>query len=177
MSDFNTYNKFENIDNIEIKIAQYLFQNNDDIFKLLFHTTPNALDLSITFEQKQGIMPIPTGKGYDDNTRIFMFQYIDDAEERQVAQLRIYVPSISADSFVVGKGQIGFDVIVHNDIVGLNNFQTRHKRLMREVMTTLNGEAIEGLGELRFVRGNNIRLVRYNNKYSGYSFNMTQFMV
>ena len=171
------YNQFGVFNTLPISIASFLMNNNDDLFKLLLHETEDALSLSITDEEKELLMPIETGKGFTQDTRVFLNMFNDDSLEEVQAQLRIYVVQNAPHSHIVGKTIIGFDVLCHNDIVQLEEYKSRHLEMAQNVLNTLNGQEIGGLGEIRYIPGNSLKLRPFNRRFSGYTFTMTQFNV
>ena len=175
------YNKFEIFDDLPNKVVSMLLTNNDDIFKLLKYDSTDALSRNITFDEKLALMPIPTGKGYSDETRIFLTHFTDDSLELEQSQLRVYTLLNQPETHVVGKNIIGFDVLSHNDILTLDSFKNRTLQISQQILNTLNGESIVdddaggALGVIRYVSGNNLKLRSFNRRFSGYTFTMTQF--
>ena len=171
------YNQFEVFNTLPINIASFLMQNNDGLFKLLQYETEDALRLNITDEQKSLLMPTETGKGFTQDTRVFLNMFNDDSLEEVQSQIRIYIVQNAPQTHIVGKTIIGFDVLCHNDIVQLEEYKSRHIEMFQNVINTLNGQEIGGLGEIRYIPGNTMKLRAFNRRFSGYTFTMTQFNV
>ena len=174
-----TYSDFSKVTDIKSLIQNYLVQNNDSIFEVLKYDTPDAVGRGITLAEKIELLQTRTGKGFDDNTRLFLFSKIPDAETQTATEIHIHTGAIEArrGQQVVSDATIVIDIFAHVD----NNWLTsvndsRSEFLMATILRTLNGQNIGGLGEIRFIPGDKVMYRDWNTKFVGYRITMTQFV-
>lgn len=173
MATSNDYNKFEQLSQMPYNIISYLLQNNQNLWKLLNYTTSDALNQFDLTNKQKGTL-IYNGQTDSSLYRCFMSPFTDDAFTEQCAQLRIYPVTIIPENQVIGNISFAIEVMSHVKINQLSNYSTRILCMLQEVLQSLNGIKIGGIGFLNFNRmsnSNNVaRLNIYNNRsYIGYT--------
>jgi len=153
------------IDKMLPKIAEVLFEQ-EDLCKLLKYDTPNALSESITQEDIKLIF------NQDDiSCRIFYQPFNDKIMSEKRAELRIYIPYINPlYNKVMSDIDIGFDIVVHNDMWRLDDSIIRPLKILEILIEKLNGINIGNAFDLEFK--DKCRIVFYNDNFTGYTFIM-----
>lgn len=152
--DENNYNDYSAIDSATKVIVDYLFTNNEDMWKLLYYIEPNVLPLSqpnLTNIQKANMIctdPYATNNNVDKN---ILFQTeISDAFSTEIPQLRIEIGDIVPIDSYRAYMNIEFQIIVPNkqDIftAPYNSVARRSDAIFRELAKTLNGAIITDSG-------------------------------
>lgn len=173
----NEYSSWENLNMFSYNCISYLMNNNENIWKLLFYLTPDALDKpNLTMSQKRNLIY----KGQVDSSlyRIFMDGGNNDAFDQQCTILKVYPIVLIPDNKIVGTASIEFDCLSHYKVNTLNTYSLRSLTIIQELIKTLNGAEIEGLGVLSFDRkGSSYNKGLFNlsndKSYSGYSLVMS----
>lgn len=143
----NEYNKMEAIDSATKVIIDYLFANNEDLWKLLYYIEPNILPLSqpnLTNAQKRNMIctdPYATNENVDKN---ILFQTVtDEAFSTAIPQIRIEIGDIVPLDRVRAYMYIDFQIVVPNrqDIftAPYNPVARRSDAIYRELLKTFNG--------------------------------------
>lgn len=171
------YNSYTSLRNICYRIIEYLMINNEDLWKLLRYNTDDALFKdNLTMKEKASL--IYTGKGDSSNFRVFRSPYQDDLFDNECAQLRIYMESISPDNPIYGTVDINLEVVSHTKIIDLANYENRLEVMIQQLLQTLNGVYIGGIGKFVFDRDISFydlcKMNLYNNRnFYGYSLVMS----
>ena len=150
----NEYNDFKAIDTATKVIVDYLFSNNEDLWKLLYYIKPNELPLSkpnLTTKQKAAMIctdPYATNENVDKN---ILFQTVtDEAFSVAIPQIRIEIGDIIPIDRVRAYMYIDFKIVVPNKqdifVAPYNNVARRSDALFRELAKTLNGIDIPNSG-------------------------------
>ena len=160
------YIELENIDNILRNIALKLIAN-ENLCKLLKYNDSFALFEEIT-EDERYELNIQTGD--TTNTRIFYQPFNNDTITEQRSELRIYFINFKPDNLYLTKVNIGFDIVVHNDLWRLEQGKQRPTTIFKEILKSLNGQEVDGVGELVFDSTCVLRI--FNKVFTGYSFTM-----
>lgn len=172
-----TANRYSSIDNMGTIILNYLMENEEDLWKLLKYSTPDALSKpNLTLKEKRQLI----WQGTNDSTpfRVFRSPFMDDAVTEQIAQLRIYLATIIPENIQVGLIDVAFEVVCHNKIVNLSNCQSRLEIMLQRIISTLNRQEVGGLGYFSFDSELSpydlAKMNKYNNRnYFGYTLIMT----
>lgn len=143
----NVYNQFEAIDSASRVIVDFLFENNEDLWKLLFYIKPNELPLSkpkLTKKQKKEMICTDPYQVNNNVDKSILFQTVsDEAFSTAIPQLRIEVGDIVPINAYQAYANIEFQIIVPNkqDIftAPYNNVARRSDAIFRELVKTLNG--------------------------------------
>lgn len=184
--DFNT---FKNISKVPYTVVMdYLFYN-ENIWKLIYYTVdedgkPIARPLerpSLTSKQKRSLIY----NGIDDvnKYRIFLSNVpISEEVTGQVQQIRIYRDRVLPKDAFMSNATWTIELPCHNAISTIivdNIIVNRVDLLQEEILETLNGKEIGGIGTLMFSYDSPQRMsdrsdfVRFNTQFSGYVFNMS----
>ena len=175
----SSYNQYDGLQNFTLLIIQHLMLNNEDIWKLLKYDTQDALEKpNLTREEKAKLIYPGASGGDMDDYRVFRTPYLDDLTTNQQAQLRVYLESITPDTRLYGTVDVNIEVICHVKMIELNDYQNRAESIVWQVIKTLNGADVGGIGKLFFDRSGSfydlIKMNRYNNRnFYGYTITMS----
>lgn len=178
----SSYNQYDGLQNFTLLIIQHLMLNNEDIWKLLKYDTQDALEKpNLTREEKAKLIYPGASGGDMDDYRVFRTPYLDDLTTNQQAQLRVYLESITPDTRLYGTVDVNIEVICHIKMIELNDYQNRAESIVWQVIKTLNGADVGGIGKLFFDRSGSfydlIKMNRYNNRnFYGYTITMSTKM-
>ena len=178
----SSYNQYDGLQNFTLLIIQHLMLNNEDIWKLLKYDTQDALEKpNLTREEKAKLIYPGVSGGDMDDYRVFRTPYLDDLTTNQQAQLRVYLESITPDTRLYGTVDVNIEVICHVKMIELNDYQNRAESIVWQVIKTLNGADVGGIGKLFFDRSGSfydlIKMNRYNNRnFYGYTITMSTKM-
>lgn len=177
MSD-SAYNKLNKLPLMPYKIIEHLMLNNEDIWKLLKYPDSNALSKpNLTIDEKSTL--VYPGNGLDGSSyRVFMDYFIDDSFQIQCSVLRVYPAIISPKNRIISDVTFCIEVLCHSKITQLNNYTNRNTYMLQQIIETLNGEDINGVGLLAFDRMGNFNdkavfNISNNRNYQGYSIYMS----
>lgn len=159
--------ELDNIDNILKNIALKII-TNDNICKLLKYNDSFALFEDITEDEKYELI---NQDGDTTNTRIFYQPFNNNTITDERSELRIYYYSFKPDNLYLTKANIGFDLVIHNNLWRLEQGKQRPTSLFREILKSLNGQEVDGVGELIFLDAPCV-LRFFNKSFTGYSFMM-----
>ena len=166
------YNTFEKLPLMQYKIIEQLMLNNEDLFKMLKYNENNCLDRpNLTLEEKSAL--IYPGDIDSSNYRIFLDFFTDDSFTEQCSLLRIYPYFISPPNRVISDITFCIEFLSHNKITQLNNYTNRNVYAFQQIIETINGTDVSGVGLLSFDRTGNPRdsaVLNLNSRnYQGYS--------
>ena len=142
----------------DLSIITNMMLKNERLKRLLYYTTPNALDKpKITDEQ--------TYELFGKNIRIVPKLVVDKTVENYVI--------ISFDNFTPNATNpefrdhiISFDIICHFDQWHLKDFQLRPYKIAAEIDSMVDKKHLAGIGETQFLGANQIIL---NDEFAGIS--------
>ena len=162
------YNKMEGFSNLPYNILSFLMVNNENIWKLLKYNTSNALSFpNLTIEEKRAL--IFNGVGDSENYNVFRCPFVDDAFTKEVSQLRIYSLTINPNNRSVSTIDFAIDCITHVKLSNINGCKNRAEIMVEEIIKTLNGQDIDGVGRLfmdeRESSYDGARSSLFNNRY------------
>jgi len=146
----NVYNKYSNIDMLSHNIVSYLLKNNEDIWKLLKYNTSNALSQpNLTKDDKSNL--IYSGQTSEEPYRVFTKSLPIDATEYKQTQLRIWLGKILPTNNITGQIDMYIQIISHSSIITLDSYsRNRNEVMLRELISTLNGQEISGITPFSF---------------------------
>ena len=171
------YNKFTGFSDLCYNILGYLMTQNENIWKLLKYDTPDALSKpNLTLEEKRNM--IYDGVGDSEHYNVYRSPFVDDAFTEQTSQLRIYSYTINPNNRSMSTIDINIDCITHTQLVNIDGCKSRVEVMVEEVLKTLNGQEINGVGKLFFDAResmyNAARSSIFNNRYFwGYQITMS----
>lgn len=110
------------------------------------------------------------------DTRIFFTPFDIETPNSERAELRFFFREfIPNQNSVLSSVNIQFEIIVSDQIWRLDFGRQRPITMISEILKTLNGEEIDGIGKIYF--NNPIRVVRYNKFFSGYTLYPTTWVM
>ena len=168
------YNEYEELPLASYNCAKYLLENNELLWKLLYYSDPNAYknDSShpnLTTAQKGAL--IYDGNPVETNYRVFFDAGQDDAWTGANCVLRIAPFDIEPTNHIYGKVGMLFQCYAAYKINTLSNYNIRTLRVIQQVLKTLNGAEIGGIGRLFF----DARASRYCNMKIGGQINFKSY--
>ena len=142
----------------DLSIITDLMLKNERLKRLLYYTTPDALDRAkLTDDQ--------TYELFGNNIRIIPKLVIDKTVENYVI--------ISFDNFIPNATNpefrdhiVSFDIICHFDQWHLKDFQLRPYKIAAEIDSMIDKKHLAGIGETQFLGANQIIL---NDEFAGIS--------
>ena len=180
MDKFVDYNNFNQIDLLSYNCISELLVNNENIWKLIHpdYMTPDCLSKpNLTKAQKRNLIY----KGQEDSSPFRVFTdglNNNDAMLERCAILKIYPALIIPTNYVISNTSIVFECLCHYKVNTLDNYSTRSLSMIKEILQTLNGVNIGGIGNLvadqKISSNNKIQFGVYSDKgYSGYALTMS----
>jgi len=171
------YNKFEQIPMMSYNILSYLIQNNEDIWKILNYPSTDCLSKPNLSQSEKGAL-IYSGETDSTPYRAFLDSFLDDAFTEQVSLIRIFPEIISPKSRVLADVTFHIQAFSHVKLQYLDGYMNRNVYLMQQILQTLNGQDIEGVGSLSFDRMGNpydkaFLNISNSRSFSGYSIFMS----
>ena len=134
----------------DLSIVTDMILKNDNLKKLLFHTTPNAMNMrTLTEDETIGL--------FGKNIKIIPKLSVDGSVLNYII--------VSFDNFIGNKinpefrdNIIEFDIICHLDQWQLTDSQLRPYRIAAELDSMLDGKRLTGIGTLEFLGANQMIL-------------------
>ena len=134
----------------DLDIITSTMMKNERFKKLLYYTTPDALERS-NLSNKE------TAELFSKNIKIIPKLYVDGSVLAYVIiSFDNFVPNASNPEF--RDNVISFDIICHFDQWDLNDFKLRPYKIAAEIDTMFNNKHLTGIGELQFLGANQIIL-------------------
>lgn len=162
-----SFNNFDLMPEIPYNIFAYLIAHNENLFKLLYYNTRDALSQpNLDYNAKLDMIYIDSGIS-EDNYNIFLKPMVGDELVKACSQLRIYKSSIRPDNHMQASVCYTFDILTGSKISMVDNIRgipcNRVDLIEQELLHTLNGADIGGVGYLTFDRKRNANsLERYS---------------
>ena len=134
----------------DLSIVSNMILKNDNLKKLLYHTTPNCLSMrKLTEDESIGL--------FGKNIKIVPKLSVDGSVLNYII--------ISFDNFTGNRTNpefrdniIEFDIICHFDQWQLKDSQLRPYRIAAEIDSMFNGQRLTGIGTLEFIGANQMIL-------------------
>jgi hypothetical protein len=143
------YATYAGFANYSYKAIDYLMEHNEMIWKLLKYNESDAWNESdLTHDEKAAL--IYNSQPDSTTFRVFMDSGNPDAWTKEICQLRIYPCKLFSQNRTQGIVLMEFDFFCHYKINQLSNYQTRVDRGVQELLGTLNGINLAGIGRLHF---------------------------
>lgn len=181
------HSTFENTRNLTRKIVDYLFENANDLWKLLYYTdTQPTFKPDLNSAQKASMICKDYSIVNDTVTKNVLFQTeIDEAFSALVPQLRIEIGDIYPYQAFNSAIQVCFQIVVPNKLqiisTGYSDVDDRALAIFTELCKALNGKYIPETGSkgeifmnmsAAYGRQTGASRERNNKNYSGYWVNM-----
>ncbi len=134
----------------DLDIITTNFMKNDRLKKLLFYTTPDALD-------RQNLTQEETRQLFKKNIKIVPKLYVDGEVLNYILiNFDNFIPNATNPEF--RDNVIIFDIVSHYSQWNLGDFKMRPYRIAAEIDTMLNNKHLTGIGELQFMGASQILL-------------------
>jgi hypothetical protein len=149
VTEFNHYLKYDGLSEMPYKIIDHLVHNNEMLWKLLYYDTADAWNKdNLTTKQKSDLIY----RGQPDSSvfKVFQTALTNDIWTKQNAIMRIYEAVTTPTTHLNAVLNFEIDVLCNSKIDQLDNYQTRSLRMKQEVLSTLNGTQVNGVGLLEF---------------------------
>ena len=148
----DAYNKYEILPQTPYNVAKYLMDNNDTIWRLLKYDNATAwnenTNPNLTKSQKGAL--IYNGVNAPETYRVFFTCSQDFAWTSVATVLRLAPVEVIPKDYVTGIMCVKFEVYTHTNLSMLSNYEPRNLLLIQQIIKTLNGAEIEGIGRLWF---------------------------
>lgn len=144
------YAQYDMYDRISNNCVEYLMNNSEDIWKLLKYTDNTPLENdNLTKQEKRSLIY----NGQDDTTqfRVFLDRGQDDALTEAQCILKVSPYTIHPIDYTNGKVSVLFEVYCGykiNHIIAADYYTTRVDCMIKNLILTLNGADITGLGRI-----------------------------
>jgi hypothetical protein len=145
----DSYNKFENLPLISYSIIKYLIDNEDEMWKILKYTSPDAWDKPNLTKAEKGAL-VYAGQENETDFRVFMDVGNDNSWTVEACFIRISPITALPANYVNGALSIGCEVYSHYRINTMSNYQTRIETVTQRLIKILNGADIENVGRMYF---------------------------
>jgi hypothetical protein len=145
----DAYNKFRQFSKLSYNCVKYMMDNNELIWKLLKHTTPDAWSKPDLTQVEKGAL-IYAGQKDTSEFNVFMDVKQPDVLTKEVAMVRICPYGAIGMNRTLGYIEVSMEVYAHYKINHLTNYQTRVDTITEELLALFNGVDIGGLGLLSF---------------------------
>ncbi|MDY5984814.1 MAG: hypothetical protein SPI94_05030 [Candidatus Onthovivens sp.] len=173
------YNDYSMTRDLPTLIVNYLFNNNQNIWKLLKYSE-NPLDEKDLTNKEKAEMICQSSFNTEEFNVLFQ-KYTVDAMIKAKSQIRVFIDDISSYGRTDALVRIIFQVIVNNNEMMITTpYSKNDKRdvaIMQEIVKTLNGVKLEKTKSQIFIDNDVDRFagaeqVSYNSNYSGFQLTM-----
>lgn len=173
------YNDYSMTRDLPTLIVNYLFNNNQNIWKLLKYSE-NPLDGKDLTNKEKAEMICQSSFNTEEFNVLFQ-KYTVDAMIKAKSQIRVFIDDISSYGRTDALVRIIFQVIVNNNEMMITTpYSKNDKRdvaIMQEIVKTLNGVKLEKTKSQIFIDNDVDRFagaeqVSYNSNYSGFQLTM-----
>lgn len=173
------YNDYSMTRDLPTLIVNYLFNNNQNIWKLLKYSE-NPLDRKDLTNKEKAEMICQSSFNTEEFNVLFQ-KYTVDAMIKAKSQIRVFIDDISSYGRTDALVRIIFQVIVNNNEMMITTpYSKNDKRdvaIMQEIVKTLNGVKLEKTKSQIFIDNDVDRFagaeqVSYNSNYSGFQLTM-----
>jgi hypothetical protein len=153
---------YDGIDSLSINIILKLLENQD-LLKCLFYNTSNALtQADLTDDEKYAMIDqLDTV-----NTKIFITPFPSNVTDDAEVEIRFFIRTLAPENIILSRVIFDFVIIVHESLWVLSGGKQRALTIIQELLDSLNGEYINGLGKLYLVEP--INIVKFADNVSGY---------
>lgn len=173
------YISYKNARRLPTSIIEYLFENSEDIWKLLkYFEDPMSHD-NLTIAEKRDM--IAKSSTESESKNIILQRFNNEALTNAINQIRLEVINVRPyQGRSVGIGSILFQIIIPNQyqIVSTNysSYDRRDMAIMQEILEKLNGVELGDIGYLFINKdmdnSGGGSAVNFNSQYSGFQLTM-----
>ena len=144
-----TQNTLELLPLIPYNIVSYLVENNDMLWMLLKYNDSNAWSKTALTKAEKGAL-IFSGQTNINDYRVFLDSGQDNAWEEEACMLRVFIADVIPTNQIIANVRIGFEIYCHYKISTMSNYQTRPDVIVHEIIKTMNGVEVGGIGKIYF---------------------------
>lgn len=148
------YNNFSNLPFVPYKIIEFLATKNENIWKLLKYGEYDALSNdNLTLNEK--LEMIWKGQSDTQNYNVFFTKLIENAEPDSTTILKIYKYISEPTNTLISNISYEFDILYGGKLsmVEYNGVPCNRGDVFEmEILKTLNGKNVNGVGTLQFNR-------------------------
>jgi len=149
MGNEYSYATYDMYDRISNNCIEYLINNNEDIWKLLKYQDEPLFQPNLTLAEKQAL--IYCGQPDTTQYRVFLDRGQDDSFTETQCILKVSPHSLKPANYTNGRVSVLFEVYCHykiNHIATSEYYTTRIDSVIKNLIKTLNGADIVGLGRI-----------------------------
>ena len=148
------YNKFVSMPFIPYRIMEYLAYNNENIWKILRYDTYDCLSKSnLTFDEKMDL--IWKNQGNQQDYRVFLTWLVENMIPDSITLLKLFRYNTMPQNNLEAYATYEFNLL-YGGKIALIDYQgvpcSRGDVLEAEILQTLNGKDVGGVGMLQFNR-------------------------
>ena len=146
-----SYAQYNDFDSYSYNCIKYLMENDEVVWKLLKHLTPDGWSgANLTLAEKGALIY----NGTDDTSKfqVFLDEGAPDVITREDCIIRISPHSIYPENRVYGTVSMVFEVYTNYKVNTLSNYKTRTDSIVQRFIQVFNGATIGGIGKMFFDR-------------------------
>lgn len=147
----SNYNNYQGSSWIPYNLVEFLIEN-ENIWKLLKYSTADALEKPNLTRQEKVDM-IWAGEDQQDDFNVFLIPMVENIQPKQTTLMRIAVYKVLPNSPFYGDILIGIHLLTQTKLGVIKDRRARLDVLFDEIMSTLIGKNVGGLGTIYFNRG------------------------
>lgn len=141
------YNDFQNFNMISYNCIKIMMDNNELIWKLLKHKTPDAWNKENLIQEEKANL-IYAGQQDSSKFNVFMDGKQPDVLVEETTLVRIMPQYAVGLNRTIGLVQVSMEVFSHYKINHLSNYTTRIDTITGELLALFNGTNVGTLGLL-----------------------------
>lgn len=149
-----SYNNYKFMPYIPYKIIEYLAENNENLWKILKYNTYDCLsEDDLTFDEKMKL--IWKNQDKQENYHVFFTDLIENSIPSEGTILKIYKYFTIPQNNINADGLYEFDILYGGKIslIDYNGYPCNRGDVCEaEILSTLNGVNVGGVGNLEFNR-------------------------
>lgn len=148
------YNRYKLMPYIPYHIIEYLANNNENLWKILKYNTYDCLSQpNLTFEEKMSL--IWSHEGNQEDYRVFFTALVENMIPESETMLKIYKDATYPKSPINAIAAYEFDILYGGKIalIDYDGYPCNRGDVCEsEILSTLNGVEVGGVGLLEFNR-------------------------
>ena len=160
--NINNVINYEGLENIVINIVLELI-NNQDLLKCLYYNSSDALTQTNLTDE---IIYQMIDQEDLTNTKIYITPFPSNIIDEAKSELRVYIRNFSPGNIRLSRIIFDFAIIVHNNLWVLDGGKQRPLVIIQEILNSLNGKSVSGLGKLNLM--DNTSIIKFSDNFSGY---------
>lgn len=178
------YNDYSGVRKLPSDIMDYLFNNCDELWKLLYYKGDTVGEPNVPDEKKRDMVAKSSGGNLDEYQVLFQF-FTSDSSSKANSQLRIQIVSAESPNRTDVLCRVGIQCIVNNKnmIVSTDEspLDNRALAMTQAVIQCLNGQRMETTKtplniDKSVDRYSGITKYDFNNNFSGYIITMSCYV-